>query len=98
MTVDTGFAPNPFGCTLTLATCKPGIRNTARVGDWVAGFTSKGMAGHGTGAERLVYPMRVGEKLLLRHYFHDARFEDKIADLTARGPEARRQGTTSIVR
>ena len=89
MTVDTGFAPNPFGCTLTLATCKPGIRNTASVGDWIAGFTSKGMAGHGIGAERLVYLMRVGEKLLLRDYFHDARFEGEIPDLSARAPEAR---------
>nr|WP_269667332.1 hypothetical protein [Polaromonas naphthalenivorans] len=28
MTHDSGFAPNPFHGTLTLATCKPGIRRT----------------------------------------------------------------------
>lgn len=89
MTGDKGFAPNPFGCSLTLATCKPGIRNAARVGDWVAGFTSKSLAGHDVGSERLVYLMRVAEKLLLRDYFRDPRFQDKIPDMGADGPEAR---------
>lgn len=89
MTGDKGFAPNPFGCSLTLATCKPGIRNAARVGDWVAGFTSKSLAGHDVGSERLVYLMRVAEKLLLRDYFRDPRFRDKIPDMGADGPEAK---------
>ncbi|MXY51659.1 MAG: hypothetical protein F4Y86_03900 [Gammaproteobacteria bacterium] len=89
MVVDTGFAPNPFGCTLTLATCKPGIRRAAREGDWVAGFTSRGLAGHEVGSERLVYLMRVSEKLLLRDYFRDPRFGDKIPDMGKRGPEAK---------
>ena len=89
MTSDTGFAPNPFGCSLTLATCKPGIRNKARVGDWVAGFTSESLAGHDVGSERLVYLMRVAEKLLLRDYFQDARFQDKIPDMGADGREAK---------
>ena len=89
MTGDTGFAPNPFGCSLTLATCKPGIRNKTRVGDWVAGFTSKSLAGHDLGAERLVYLMRVAEKLLMRDYFRDPRFRDKIPDMGADGPEAK---------
>lgn len=89
MTGDTGFAPNPFGCTLTLATCKPGIRNKARVGDWVAGFTSGSLAGHGVGSERLVYLMRVAEKLPLRDYFRDTRFQDKVPDMGADGPEAK---------
>ncbi|MGE3595803.1 MAG: hypothetical protein AB7N70_09645 [Dehalococcoidia bacterium] len=39
MTHDTGFAPNPFWGCLTLATCKPGIRQTRGPGDWIAGFT-----------------------------------------------------------
>ena len=89
MVVDTGFAPNPFGCSLTLATCKPGIRNAAREDDWIAGFTSKGLAGHEVGSERLVYLMRVAEKLPLRDYFDDPRFEDKIPDMSANGPEAK---------
>ena len=36
MTSDTGFAPNPFGRRLTLATCKPMIRQSTHEGDWVA--------------------------------------------------------------
>lgn len=33
ITRDLGFAPNPFHGFCTLATCKPGIRKTAKVGD-----------------------------------------------------------------
>ena len=85
MGFDTGFAPNPFRCSLSLATCKPDIRLTAREADWVAGFTSKSLAGHEVGSERLVYLMRVGQKLLIRDYFSDPRFRDKIPDRSARG-------------
>lgn len=34
---DRGMAPNPRRGLITLATCKPEIRKTARVGDWVIG-------------------------------------------------------------
>ena len=34
---DGGMAPNPRDGLLTLATCKPQIRNTAQTGDWVIG-------------------------------------------------------------
>ena len=77
MTHDTGFAPNPFHGYLTLATCKPQIRLKKRVGDWVAGFTSRSLNGDEPGAERLVYLMRVDEKLSLEHYFADPRFARK---------------------
>ena len=40
MTTATGFAPNYYGDILTLATCKSGIKKTARIGEWIAGFTS----------------------------------------------------------
>ena len=89
LVVDTGFAPNPFGYSLTLAACKPDIRNGARVGDWVAGFTSKRLAGHAVGSERLVYLMRVAEKLLFRDYFRDVRFQDKIPDLSVGGSQSK---------
>lgn len=78
LVVDSGFAPNPFGSTLTLATCKPDIRKNRKVGDWIAGFTSKGLAEDNIGSERLIYLMRIGEKILLRDYFHDSRFQEKI--------------------
>lgn len=37
---DSGFAPNPFYGYCTLATCKPPIRRTALVGDWIIGTGS----------------------------------------------------------
>ena len=86
ITDDTGFAPNPFGSTLTLATCKPLIRQSKDVGDWVAGFTSKALNGDPVGDERLLFLMRVGEKLRIRDYFHDSRFQDKIPDVNGKGP------------
>ena len=35
---DTGMAPCPFDDVITLATCKPKIRSSAGIGDWVSGF------------------------------------------------------------
>ena len=86
---DTGFAPNPFGATLTLATCKPGMRKSKRKGDWIAGFTSKALNGDAKGAERLIYLMKVDEKLLFRDYFTDERFKDKIPNMNAKGAQAK---------
>ena len=78
MTHDTGFAPNPFWGYLTLTTCKPGIRKHKRPGDWVAGFTSKGLCGDWVGDERLVFLMQGEEKMALTDYFHDRRFQSRI--------------------
>lgn len=36
---DLGFAPNPFGGLCSLACCKPEIRRTAKLGDWIVGLT-----------------------------------------------------------
>lgn len=44
MTHATGFAPNPYGGVLTLATCKPKIRKVSQPGDWLVGIGSKFMA------------------------------------------------------
>ena len=38
---DDGAAPNPYWGVLTLAICKPVIRRTAEIGDWVVGTGSK---------------------------------------------------------
>ncbi len=43
MTHAGGFAPNPYGGILTLATCKPGIRRISQVGDWIIGMGSKSL-------------------------------------------------------
>jgi hypothetical protein len=71
---DYGFAPNPFEGYCTIATCKPQIRRTASVGDWVVGTGSadKGLAG------RLVYVMQVDEILTFDDYWKDPRFARKV--------------------
>lgn len=82
---DKGFSPDPFGGFCTLAYCKfskdgrrPNIVELAKVGDWVVGTggASKRSAGHG----RLVYAMRVTEKLPLQQYRTDARFSGRPYD------------------
>lgn len=78
MTHDTGFAPNPFWGFLTLATCKPWLRRSKRVGDWIAGFTSKQLCGDEPGDERLVFLMQVGERIALADYYRDRRFQSRI--------------------
>jgi len=71
---DFGFAPNPFYGYCTLATCKPKIRNHAKVGDWIIGTGSKAnynLAGH------LIYAMRVDEVMDFDEYWNDPRFKCK---------------------
>lgn len=66
-----GFAPNPYFGVLTLATCKSGLRRKAQPGDWVAGWTAKGLKDCPTdvGKERLVYLARVTRKLTFPEYW-----------------------------
>ena len=70
---DFGFAPNPFFGYCTLATCKPGIRQSARVGDLVVGTGSAQRRRGG----RLVYAMRVTEVTDFDHYWRSPRFAVK---------------------
>lgn len=80
MTHDTGFAPNPFHGTLTLATCKPGIRRTKREGDWVAGFASGALVKASKvkiNDQGLIYLMRIGKILSLDEYFIAPQFQAK---------------------
>jgi hypothetical protein len=69
---DTGFAPNPFFGYCTLACCKPEIRRTARVGDWVIGLTPRAERNH------VAYFMQVNEILpSFDLYWRDRRFAKK---------------------
>lgn len=81
---DSGFAPNPFWGFCTLADCKPAIRRTARVGDWIAGLTPK------ASGNQLVYAMRVDEVMPFAAYFTDGRFERKKPDYARQGAVWRR--------
>lgn len=82
VTHDSGFAPNPFHGFLTLACCKPLIRRTAQVGDWVVGLS--------LGAERIVFAMRVSERLTFEQYWADPRFAAKKPDVKAKQVMLRR--------
>ena len=77
VTVDAGFAPNPYHDFCTLATCKPKIRKTASVGDWIIGTGSK-MRGL---QNCLIYAMRVTEEMTFSAYWADQRFRRKRPDI-----------------
>lgn len=67
---DSGAAPNPFGEWCSLAICKPKIRNSARVGDWLIGFRSRAPG-------QVVYVMQVQEVLTFADFWNDRRFKPK---------------------
>ncbi len=83
---DLGLAPNPFHGVCTLAVCKPVIRRTARVGDWILGTGSKTRGRQG----RAVYAMQVAETLDFEAYWRDPRFRAKRPDPA--GSPSRRAG------
>lgn len=70
---DFGFAPNPFHGYCTLATCKPKIRNTARVNDWVIGMGGRRLKATG----RCVFAMCVTEVITFNEYWSKPEFFDK---------------------
>ncbi len=59
-----------------MATCKPQIRRSAQIGDWIAGFGGKCTPVY----EKLVYIMHVSEKMTFDQYWNDIRFENKKPD------------------
>jgi hypothetical protein len=87
---DAGSAPNPFWDVCTLVICKPKIRLKAEVGDWIAG-TGSSRSPVGNIQDKLVYAMRVTEKMTMREYDDWAREErpEKIPDW--RGNDWRRK-------
>ncbi len=73
VTRDFGFAPNPFHGYCTLATCKPRIRKTACVDDWVMGVGGSRHAAQG----KCVYLMKITETSTFEGYWSDERFQVK---------------------
>jgi hypothetical protein len=69
---DNGSAPNPFWGTCTLTICKPKIRRTAKVGDWVIGTGSKNSKLNDGNMHNLsgylVYAMKVSDKKTIKEY------------------------------
>lgn len=70
--VDDGAAPNPFWNICTLVICKPAIRRTAQIGDWVIGTGSKNTRLKDGRlldfSDRIVYAMKVTDKKSLSDY------------------------------
>jgi hypothetical protein len=70
--IDDGAAPNPYWGTCTLAICKPAIRRTAEIGDWVIGTGSKNSALRFGGiydlADSLVYAMKISDIKTMAEY------------------------------
>ncbi|TBD04824.1 hypothetical protein ELH21_10710 [Rhizobium leguminosarum] len=72
---DSGFAPNPFYGICSLATCKPLIRQHAKIGDWVVGCGSDDRTVRRGG--HLVYAMLITEQVTFDQYDSDPRFKAK---------------------
>ncbi len=81
---DNGSAPNPFWGTCSLTICKPKIRRTAKIGDWVIGTGSKksklkdGKSHDLSG--NLVYAMKIEAKMTLADYdkYCQSNLQEKI--------------------
>ena len=71
---DDGAAPNPYGGPCTLVICKPRVRSTAQVEDWIAGVGSVNSPG-GSLKGRLVCAMKVKEVVSMRDYDRRAKNE-----------------------
>lgn len=80
--VDDGAAPNPYWGVCTLVICKPVIRRTARVGDWVVGTGSRSVRGRDL-SRKVVYAMEVSSVMTLADYdaWTTAHLPAKIPDV-----------------
>lgn len=81
---DDGTAPNPFWDICTLTICKPAIRRSAAIGDWVVGTGSKQVRLQDGKtydySDSLVYAMKITGKMTLAEYdtFCQQQLSDKI--------------------
>lgn len=73
ITRDYGFAPNPFYSMCTLATCKPDIRGSAQIGDWIVGFGSS----RTKYKNKLIYAMQVQRKITFDEYWSGEEYQCK---------------------
>jgi hypothetical protein len=70
---DYGFAPNPFYGYGTLATCKPGIRKHAQIGDIIIGIGSRTTLFK----DKVLFAMKVTNKLSFNDYYNSDIFQCK---------------------
>ncbi len=74
---DFGFAPNPFHGMCTLATCKPNIRKTAEIGDWIIGTGAKKRNKQG----HLIFVMQVSQIIPFNDYWEKEEYRQKKSNL-----------------
>jgi hypothetical protein len=88
---DLGSAPNPFWGLCTLAICKPRIRQSAHIGDWVVG-TGSAASLLKNNATSVVYAMRVTGKLTMEAYdqFSRSHLPTKMPQPSSTNPRRRR--------
>ena len=70
---DFGFAPNPFHGVCTLACCKPPLRSTAQVGDWVFGMGGTRLKATG----KCIFGMNITETLTFDEYWDSEEYAVK---------------------
>jgi Nucleotide modification associated domain 2 len=86
---DDGAAPNPFWGICTLTICKPAIRRTAQIGDWVIGTGSKNAKCNDGKiydlSDSVVYAMKITDIKTLSDYdrFCNQKCSNKIPNLSA---------------
>lgn len=82
---DDGAAPNPYWGICTLVICKPAIRRTAQVGDWVVGLGSANSP-IGDVSDCVTYAMKVTDKITMEEYdkFCEAQYPKKIPNWRSR--------------
>ncbi len=80
---DDGAAPNPYWGTCTLVICKPVIRRTAQIGDWIVVTGSKNARVLGDISNKIVYAMKVTDKLPMKKYDEHCKnvLTEKIPDM-----------------
>ena len=81
MTHDGGHAPNPFHGACTLAICTPNHKNSrCKPGDWIIGLAGAGIRKELGDSDvwRLIYAMKVDQKLNLDSYYRNPHFAAKI--------------------
>jgi hypothetical protein len=93
MTVDSGFAPNPYFGYCTLAACTPNHqRARLDIGDVIIGYESehlkrqrlKKFGGKTPRTNALIYYMKVEKILTLDEYFRSKEFSKKVPDQKSR--------------
>lgn len=101
---DDGAAPNPNHGVCTLVICKPRIRATAKVGDWIVGTGAKhARRSDGTSQDmsgRIVYAMRASQVMTMAEYdrYTRERLPEKIPEnASGRGDSIYDFSGTSVV-